>query len=175
MCSIWCVSVSFCGFLFFLFCLFICFSRISEIQLRSAIEDIQKPQPLWACSLLVLLYFVCLTFFFLRVTPACVLTLMVYKNFNHFFLPKRWQQQFRLIPFIEKKKINRAYLTALFLASKDNKDLSLYSFMKNTSFSLPSFPPALPVGSKWLYVSICKGSNKDRNRSYKRYLFAKYF
>ena len=71
---------------------------------------------------------------------------MVYKNFNHFFLPNRWQQQFRLIPFIEKKKINRAYLTALFLASKDNKDLSLYSFMKNTSLSLPSSPPGPPCG-----------------------------
>ena len=73
---------------------------------------------------------------------------MVYKNLNHFFLPNRWQQQFRLIPFMGKKKFNRAYLTALFLASKDNKDLSLHSFMENTSLSLPSSPrPSLWVAN----------------------------
>ena len=47
-----------------------------------------------------------------------------------------------------KKKFNRAYLTALFLASKDNKDLSLHSFMENTSLSLPSSPrPSLWVAN----------------------------
>ena len=47
----------------------------------------------------------------------------------------------------KKKKINRAYLTALFLASKDNKDLSLHSFMKNTSLSLS---PSLSRPSLWV-------------------------
>ena len=42
--------------------------------------------------------------------------------------------------------------------------------MKNISLSLP---PALPVGSKLIYVTICKESNKDKN--YKRYLFARFF
>ena len=64
------------------------FSRVSEIQLRSAVEDIQKPSPLRTRSLLVLLYFVCLNFFF-RLTPAFALTLVVYKNVIHFHLPNR--------------------------------------------------------------------------------------
>ena len=69
-----------------------------------------------------------------------------------------------------KKIVNRPKLTALFLASKDNNDLSFRSSMKNISLSLP---PALPVGSKLIYVTICKDSNKDKN--YKRYLFARFF
>ena len=102
------------------------FGRVSGIQLRSAVENIQKPYSLWARSLLVLLLFV--WFYFFRVSPACALTFVVCENVIHFLLPNRWhrqekwcnpameddgqwvvllpgfiQQQFRLFPDMEKK------------------------------------------------------------------------
>ena len=127
-CSIWCVSVSFCGFLFFWF-----FFRISEIQPRSAIKDIQKHMNTFIVGFTVIFrLIVCLffLFFFLRVTPGCALTFVVYvihflretddvdrkimqssnvrrwAKFQHVvLLPGFIQQQLRLIPFMEKKLV----------------------------------------------------------------------
>ena len=60
LCSIWCVIVSICGFLFVFFC------WVSGIQLRSVVEDAKKPYSVWTRSLLVLLYFSCLILVFLE-------------------------------------------------------------------------------------------------------------
>ena len=52
-----------CKCKFLRFSVFVFFPRVLEIQLRSAVEYIQKPYRLRTRSLLVLLYFVCLIFF----------------------------------------------------------------------------------------------------------------
>ena len=59
LCSIWCVIVSFLRFSVFFF-------WVSGIQLRSVVEDVQKPYSVWRRSLLVLLYFSCLILVFLE-------------------------------------------------------------------------------------------------------------
>ena len=113
-CSMWCVSVNFCGFLLFFF------FRVSEIQPRSAVEDIRKLQYLWTRSSLVLLYFfvwlfVCL--FFFRVTPACALTFMV--CVIHFFRNRwHWQENNAIQQWKTRVKISAGgFITRLYSAT----------------------------------------------------------
>ena len=110
-CSIWCVSVNFCGFLLFFF------FRVSEIQLRSAMEDIRKLQYLWIRSLLVLLYFfiwlfVCL--FVFRVTHShswCAL-------FTSFGNRWHWQENNVIQKWKTRGKISAgSFITRLYSAT----------------------------------------------------------
>ena len=114
-CSMWCVSVNFCGFLLFFFFEFRKSSQGALWKISGNCNICEHVHHWFYCIFSFDCLFVCL--FFFRVTPACALTFMV--CVIHFFRNRwHWQENNAIQQWKTRVKISTGgFITRLYSAT----------------------------------------------------------